>query len=80
MTIALLGSAQPVNWRAVGKDGAALSASQATLRPASQVISVGETYDFEFAPAAPGELRLEILRPRVVFRLEAHYAVPVHVR
>ena len=27
------------------------------------MISVGETYDFEFEPSAKGDLRLEVLRP-----------------
>ena len=71
---------QPVQWRAVGKDGAALPAFQATLRPASQVISVGETYDFEFEPASPGELHLEILRPAVLARPESRQRVPVRIR
>src|SRR5579872_596368 len=48
--ISLRLNGQPVKWRAVGKDGADLPAQQATDRDAVQVISVGETYDFEFAP------------------------------
>jgi hypothetical protein len=50
-----------VTWRAVAKDGADLPPSQAKARPASQPISVGETYDFEYEPAAPVHLRLEVL-------------------
>lgn len=61
-TVCLRGDAGPVQWRAIAKDGADLPPSQATKRPASQIISVGETYDFEFEPAAPGDLRLEVLR------------------
>jgi manganese oxidase len=49
-----------VQWRAVSKDGATLPPIQATARPASQQISVGETYDFEYLPTAPAELRLEV--------------------
>jgi FtsP/CotA-like multicopper oxidase with cupredoxin domain len=49
-------------WRATAKDGAELPPSQTTKRPAQQVISVGETYDFEFEPAVGGELRLEVVR------------------
>ncbi len=51
-----------VQWTPVAKDGADLPPSQTTKRPARQVISVGETYDFEFEPTAPGELRLEVVR------------------
>jgi len=48
----------PANWRAIAKDGAALPSQQATVRDAVQTISVGETYDFEFAPKEPGDYEL----------------------
>lgn len=51
-----------VQWRAISKDGAALPPLQATLRPATQRIAVGETYDFEYRPMAAGDLRLEVLK------------------
>jgi len=51
-------------WKAIAKDGADLPPSQMTTQAAQQTISVGETYDFEFRPDAPGELRLEV-RKRV---------------
>jgi len=59
--VSLLGRDGPVQWRAVAKDGADLPPAQATTRPATQPISVGETYDFEYTPAAPVNLRLEVL-------------------
>ena len=44
-----------VEWRARAKDGADLAMTQRTLRPAAQLVDVGETYDFEFTPpASPG--------------------------
>jgi manganese oxidase len=49
-----------IQWRAVSKDGAELPPAQARQRAASQQVSVGETYDFEYLPTAPGELRLEV--------------------
>ncbi len=58
--VSLRGEAGPVQWRAVAKDGADLPPVQATSRAASQQIAVGETYDFEYAPTAPTELRLEV--------------------
>jgi FtsP/CotA-like multicopper oxidase with cupredoxin domain len=58
--VALRGAGGTAQWRAVSKDGAALPPVQATLRPALQQISVGETYDFEFVPHEPSELRLEV--------------------
>lgn len=53
-----------VNWRAVAKDGADLPASQAIIKPADQRVAVGETYDFEFQHDKPGEVQLEVYRPR----------------
>ena len=50
----------PVLWKAVSKDGAALPPIQSTVRPAIQQISVGETYDFEYAPDKAEDLRLEV--------------------
>lgn len=49
---------RPASWRALAKDGADLPAQQATVRDATQVISVGETYDFEFSPEKPGAYQL----------------------
>jgi manganese oxidase len=48
----------PVQWRAIAKDGADLPPQQATMRDALQTISVGETYDFEFAPNTLGDYEL----------------------
>ena len=61
-TVSLRGDGATPQWRAVAKDGNDLPPSQATKRPAQQIISVGETYDFEFEPTTPGELRLEVIR------------------
>lgn len=47
-------------WRALAKDGRTLPAAQRTLRAASQVVSLGETYDFEFVAKEPGEYKLEM--------------------
>jgi hypothetical protein len=55
--ISLRSNAEPVTWRLVSKDGATVPPVQATLRSASQVVGVGETYDFEF-DAAPGRQAL----------------------
>jgi hypothetical protein len=52
-----------VRWRPVAKDGADLPAAARTVVPAVQVVSTGETYDFEVEPAAPGALRLEVVAP-----------------
>ena len=69
----------PVTWRAIAKDGADLPISQATERPARQVVSVGETYDFEFEPQSASELRLEVFRPARAAMGQSQIVVPIHV-
>ena len=49
-----------VEWRAVAKDGRDLPPDQATMRPAQQQSGNGETYDFEFTPTEPGDLRFSM--------------------
>ncbi len=48
------------SWNLIAKDGADLPPAQGGMRPAGQAISIGETYDFLYTPAAPGELSFEI--------------------
>lgn len=49
-----------VQWRQMAKDGADLPASATGLQRAQQIISMGETYDFEYTPPRAGNLRIEI--------------------
>jgi FtsP/CotA-like multicopper oxidase with cupredoxin domain len=59
--VSVLGdNAKPVAWRAVAKDGWTMPAAQATVRPATQLITVGETYDFELTPDQAGEFTLQV--------------------
>lgn len=58
VTISLLQKGQPVKWRPLAKDGADLPPQQATVRDAVQMISVGETYDFQFSPQTPGDYEM----------------------
>ena len=53
-----------VRWQPVAKDGFDLPASGRSSRPAQRVVSIGETFDFEYTPTAPGFLRLEVRAPR----------------
>jgi FtsP/CotA-like multicopper oxidase with cupredoxin domain len=62
LTVSLRDESGTVQWRAVAKDGADLPPNQATKRAATQLIGVGETYDFEYEPDAPGDLRIDVLR------------------
>jgi FtsP/CotA-like multicopper oxidase with cupredoxin domain len=52
-----------VRWRPVAKDGAALPPSRRVPTPAKQVVTVGETRDFEFTPGQRGELSLSATDP-----------------
>jgi hypothetical protein len=65
-----------VSWSPLAKDGADLPESERIVRPARQVVSIGETYDFEFFPREPAELRIEV-RPISAGRLFVR--VPVRV-
>ncbi len=56
----LVADSSLATWRAVAKDAIELDAAHATLRPAQQQVSVGETYDFEFTPRAAGDLKVEV--------------------
>jgi FtsP/CotA-like multicopper oxidase with cupredoxin domain len=49
-----------VDWRPLAKDGLDLQSAMQAPRPARQIISMGETYDFEYTPQHAGTLRLEV--------------------
>jgi manganese oxidase len=49
-----------VRWRPIAKDGADLPAAARAERLARQIVSMGETYDFEYTPSRRGILRLEV--------------------
>jgi hypothetical protein len=49
-----------VHWSPAAKDGAELPSAARAPRPARQLISVGETYDFEYTPQERGTLRIEV--------------------
>src|SRR4030095_1608569 len=58
-TVAVLDEGQPAQWRLVAKDGRALPAWQATVRPASLTFAAGEIYDVEFTPQVGQDLTLQ---------------------
>ncbi len=47
-------------WRALARDGADLPPPQATIRPAREIVAVGQTADVAFLPLAPGEYRMVV--------------------
>ncbi|MEP6780748.1 MAG: multicopper oxidase domain-containing protein [Gemmatimonadaceae bacterium] len=51
---------QIVQWRALSKDGADLPKAEQVDRPARQLVSMGETFDFQYTPLSAGLLRLEV--------------------
>jgi FtsP/CotA-like multicopper oxidase with cupredoxin domain len=59
-TVANPGDSTVVRWRPIAKDGADLPLSARAPVLARQLISMGETYDFEYTPERPGRLRIEI--------------------
>ncbi len=57
--LSLMDGKNPIQWRALARDGMTLPASQATTRPAQLVLDPGQIYDFEFAPRTAGALTLQ---------------------
>jgi hypothetical protein len=51
-------------WKALAKDGRDLPAGRQTERTSRQMISIGETFDFEFVAKAGGEYKIEMTNPR----------------
>ena len=61
------------SWRPIAKDGATLAARDA-LQPAALNIFPGETYNFEFQPAASGSFRLVARQP--FYKLQTVARIP----
>jgi FtsP/CotA-like multicopper oxidase with cupredoxin domain len=53
LTLQLVSRFDPVRWTIVGKDGAAIPNALRREEPARQLVSVGETYDFQLGPLPP---------------------------
>jgi FtsP/CotA-like multicopper oxidase with cupredoxin domain len=66
-----------VQWRPVAKDGRDLPATARAERLAKQVVTMGETYDFEYTPTQRGRLRLEVREGGVAGKLMVR--VPIRV-
>jgi FtsP/CotA-like multicopper oxidase with cupredoxin domain len=60
MRMRVVRDAELLSWRSVAKDGMDLPADQVVTGPSTVQMGNGETYDFEFIPAAAGEIRLEV--------------------
>ena len=64
------------HYRAVAKDGMYLPADQAVESPSEVQMGNGETYDFDFVPTVPGEIRIDVTNAGGVLLV----SMPVHVR
>jgi FtsP/CotA-like multicopper oxidase with cupredoxin domain len=62
LTFVLTGGFAPVQWTPLAKDGADLPPSLRRSREARQLVTVGETYDFEIQPSVDKPLWLELRR------------------
>ncbi|MGI9102301.1 MAG: multicopper oxidase domain-containing protein [Terriglobales bacterium] len=70
-----------VSWKAVGKDGMELPAVQQAAGQATQLVAVGETYDFETAISSVGDLVLTGSFPAIPGITEGQtVTLPIHVR
>ncbi len=73
--VRLLQDGDPVMWRLVAKDGFDTPPAQRLLTRSVQMVSVGETFDFEYTPTEAGDMRIEIRSPGGL--LFAHQVVTV---
>jgi manganese oxidase len=76
MRMRLLRGDSVLAWRGIAKDGMDLPADQSTVVPSVVQMGNGETYDFEFAPDAPGHIRLDINAAAG----DLLVTMPIHVR
>lgn len=75
ITAQLVDQFEAVQWKPLAKDGAALPAGQTAPRVARQLVSVGETYDFEVQSATPKALWLEVRRGNGEWILQARVQI-----
>ncbi|HYT76918.1 MAG TPA: multicopper oxidase domain-containing protein [Vicinamibacterales bacterium] len=76
MRMRILQGSSPLTWRGVAKDGRDLPGDQAVDGPSEIQMGNGETYDFDFVPAAAGELRFDVTTGNGVLLA----SMPIHVR
>jgi FtsP/CotA-like multicopper oxidase with cupredoxin domain len=76
MIARLMQDSTVLTWRGIAKDGMDLPADQATMRRAEQQSGNGETYDFEFVPSTPGDVRFTVSSAAGILLV----SLPFHVR
>ena len=62
---------EQTTWKPLAKDGATLPAGETAPQPARQLVTVGETYDFEIQPTRSQVLWLEVRSATGQWRLQA---------
>jgi FtsP/CotA-like multicopper oxidase with cupredoxin domain len=60
MRMRVIRDSKLLTWRGLAKDGMDLPADQSIVGPSTIQMGNGETYDFEFVPAAAGDIRIEV--------------------
>ena len=65
-----------LRWRAVAKDGMDLPPDQRVEGPSEVQMGNGETYDFDFVPPGPGDIRLDVISLRGAVLV----SMPIRVR
>jgi hypothetical protein len=76
VNVSLRTSAESVPWRPLAKDGAMLPSERSIMEPATKIIAVGETYDFEYeAPPGRRSLWLEARSLGGKWQAQAHVIV-----
>ncbi len=74
--ISLVAQAKTSTWRPLTKDGAPVPPPDATPRAATQVIAVGETYDFEYTtPTAQQDMWVEVKDMNGLWRVQGKVTV-----
>jgi FtsP/CotA-like multicopper oxidase with cupredoxin domain len=73
--VKLLKDGDQVMWLPVAKDGFDMPLAQRLQTRSEQMVSVGETFDFEYTPSEAGEMRIEVRSPDG--ELFAHQVVTV---
>ena len=76
MRMRLLRDSTLLRWRAVAKDGMDLPPDQRVEGPSEVQMGNGETYDFDFAPSGPGDIRLDVISLRGAVLV----SMPIRVR
>jgi FtsP/CotA-like multicopper oxidase with cupredoxin domain len=76
MRMRLMRESALLTWRALAKDGMDLPVDQNVEGPAEIQMGNGETYDFEFIPSGPGDIRLDVTNAGGVLLV----SMPIRVR